>query len=108
MNPTPIGYLAIAALGLNILVGFTGQISIGHAAFFGFGAFTSAYLSTRFPIPVFFSIPLAGVVTGLTLYNGAVVAELLRSGVGSLPKGQTEAGLAIGALVGWRVRRDPA
>ena len=37
-----IGYLGIAALGLNILVGFTGQISIGHAAFFGFGAFASA------------------------------------------------------------------
>src|SRR4029079_5533618 len=53
----------IAALGLNIVVGFTGQISIGHAAFFGFGAFTSAYLSNRFGIPVFFCIPLAGVVT---------------------------------------------
>src|SRR5204863_256057 len=53
----------IAALGLNIVVGFTGQISIGHAAFFGFGAFTSAYLSNRFGIPVFFCIPLAGAVT---------------------------------------------
>ena len=40
-----IGIFAIAALGLNILVGFTGQISIGHAAFFLFGAFTSAYIS---------------------------------------------------------------
>lgn len=40
--------------------------------------------------------PLAAVVTGLTLYNGSVVAELLRSGVGGLPKGQSEAGLAIG------------
>ncbi|MFL5095851.1 MAG: branched-chain amino acid ABC transporter permease [Xanthobacteraceae bacterium] len=58
-----IGYLGIAALGLNILVGFTGQISIGHAAFFGLGAFTSAYLSSKLPIPVFLSIPLAAVVT---------------------------------------------
>src|SRR5258708_38190367 len=58
-----IGIFGIAALGLNIVVGFTGQISIGHAAFFGFGAFTSAYLSNRFAIPVFFCIPLAGVVT---------------------------------------------
>ncbi len=58
-----IGIFAIAALGLNIVVGFTGQISIGHAAFFGFGAFTSAYLSNRFAVPVFFAIPLAGVVT---------------------------------------------
>src|SRR3954447_8002485 len=40
-----IGIFGIAALGLNILVGFTGQISIGHAAFFLFGAFTSAYIS---------------------------------------------------------------
>ena len=40
--------------------------------------------------------PLAGVVTGLTLYNGSVIAELVRSGVYSLPKGQTEAGLAVG------------
>jgi len=58
-----IGYFAIAALGLNILVGFTGQISIGHAAFFGFGAFTSAYVSTKLGVPVFFAIPLAGIVT---------------------------------------------
>src|SRR6202020_2828785 len=60
-----IGIFAIAALGINILVGFTGQISIGHAAFFLFGAFTSAYLSNTLPIPVFFAIPLAGVVTSL-------------------------------------------
>ena len=55
-----IGIFGIAALGLNILVGFTGQISIGHAAFFGLGAFTSAYLGSKLPIPVFFAIPLAG------------------------------------------------
>ena len=57
-----IGYYGIAALGLNIVVGFTGQISLGHAAFFGLGAFASAYLSNK-GIPVFFSIPLAGLVT---------------------------------------------
>lgn len=57
-----IGYYGIAALGLNIVVGFTGQISLGHAAFFGFGAFTSAWLANK-GIPVFFSIPLAGVIT---------------------------------------------
>jgi len=58
-----IGYLGIAALGLNILVGFTGQISLGHSAFFGFGAFASAWINTSTGIPVFFSIPLAGVLT---------------------------------------------
>lgn len=40
--------------------------------------------------------PLAAVVTALTLYNGSVIAELVRSGVHSLPKGQSEAGLSIG------------
>lgn len=40
--------------------------------------------------------PLAAVVTALTLYNGAVMAELLRSGVHSLPAGQREAGLSVG------------
>jgi glutamate transport system permease protein len=40
--------------------------------------------------------PLAGVVTGLTLYNGSVIAELVRSGVFSLPSGQAEAGLSVG------------
>jgi branched-chain amino acid transport system permease protein len=58
-----IGYLGIAALGLNILVGFTGQISLGHAAFFGFGAFSSAWLNNSFGIPVALSIPLAGLMT---------------------------------------------
>ncbi|SDP10484.1 amino acid ABC transporter membrane protein 2, PAAT family [Pedococcus dokdonensis] len=40
--------------------------------------------------------PLAAVVTGLTLYNGSVIAELVRSGIFALPKGQSEAGLSIG------------
>lgn len=40
--------------------------------------------------------PLFGVVVGLTLYNGSVIAELVRSGVHGLPKGQREAGFAIG------------
>jgi glutamate transport system permease protein len=41
-------------------------------------------------------LPLAGVVAGLTFYNSSVIAELIRSGVGSLPNGQREAGLSIG------------
>jgi branched-chain amino acid transport system permease protein len=58
-----IGYYGIAALGLNILVGFSGQISLGHSAFFGFGAFASAWINNTFGIPVFFAIPLAGLMT---------------------------------------------
>ncbi len=47
---------------------------------------------------------LAGVVTGLTLYNASVIAELVRSGVHALPRGQTEAGLAIGLTSGQTLR----
>src|SRR6266404_6466806 len=72
-----IGIFAIAALGLNILFGFTGQISIGHAAFFLLGAFTSAYISNTLPIPVFFAIPLAGIITALVgLIFGLPAARL--------------------------------
>lgn len=42
------------------------------------------------------SAPFYGVVVGLTLYNGSVIAELVRSGVHNLPRGQREAALAIG------------
>jgi glutamate transport system permease protein len=48
--------------------------------------------------------PLAAVVTGLTLYNGSVIAELVRSGVFGLPKGQAEAGLSIGLTAGQTLR----
>src|ERR1700686_447558 len=60
-----VGIFAIAALGLNIFVGFPGQNTIGPASFFLLGAFTSAYISKNLPIPVFFAFPLAGVVTAL-------------------------------------------
>jgi len=72
-----ISYLGIAALGLNILVGYTGQISLGHGAFFGFGAFASAWLNTSFHIPVFLCIPLAGFLTmGVGMMFGAPAARI--------------------------------
>lgn len=57
-----IGYYGIAAIGLGVLVGMSGQISLGQGALFGFGAFSSAYLAGR-GIPAFFCIPLAGLMT---------------------------------------------
>jgi branched-chain amino acid transport system permease protein len=60
-----IGIAAIAAIGLNILVGFTGQISLGHGAFFGVGAYAAAILATRLNVPFYLSIPAAGIVTAL-------------------------------------------
>jgi branched-chain amino acid transport system permease protein len=58
-----IGIYAIAAVGLNLLIGYTGQISLGHGAFFGVGAYTAAILATKIGVPFLFTIPAAGIVT---------------------------------------------
>ena len=53
---------AIAILGLNILTGFNGQISLGHGAFFAFGAYTAAVLMDRFGAPYWSTLPAAAVL----------------------------------------------
>jgi branched-chain amino acid transport system permease protein len=58
-----IGMAAIAAIGLNILIGYTGQISLGHGAFFGVGAYGAAILATAVGFPFWLSVPCAGVIT---------------------------------------------
>jgi branched-chain amino acid transport system permease protein len=50
----------IAATGLMILTGFTGLVSLGHAAFMGVGAYTAAYLSNHFALPFWLTIPAGG------------------------------------------------
>jgi branched-chain amino acid transport system permease protein len=60
-----IGIAAIATIGLNILIGFTGQISLGHGAFFGVGAYTAAILATRFHFPLLVALPAAGIMTSM-------------------------------------------
>lgn len=49
----------LAVLGLNILVGFTGQISLGHGAFYALGAYTAALLVGSVGIPYWLTLPLA-------------------------------------------------
>jgi branched-chain amino acid transport system permease protein len=49
---TSTGIFIIAAISLNLLLGFTGQLSLGHAAFFGIGAYTSALLSLGFDVDI--------------------------------------------------------
>jgi len=55
---------AMLAHSLNIITGHAGQISLGHAAFFGIGAYTSAMLYTEAGFPFWISVPLAAVVAG--------------------------------------------
>src|SRR6202046_1017334 len=53
---------AIALLGLNLLTGYNGQISLGHGAFFAIGGYGAAILITKFGLPYWAAIPLASVV----------------------------------------------
>ena len=55
----------IAAIGLQLLIGFTGLLSLGHAAFMGVGAYTSALLVTKWGCPFLLSILGAGLVASI-------------------------------------------
>src|SRR6266571_3722604 len=56
---------AIAIMGLNILVGYGGQLSLGHGAFMALGAYTTAILVHRYRIDYLATIPVAGLLTGV-------------------------------------------
>ncbi|MCP4666443.1 MAG: branched-chain amino acid ABC transporter permease, partial [Deltaproteobacteria bacterium] len=60
-----IAIYAIAVVGLNLLIGYTGQISLGHGAFFGVGAYAGAILATKAGLPFWVSVPAAGVITAV-------------------------------------------
>jgi branched-chain amino acid transport system permease protein len=60
----------VGALGLNILTGYTGQISVGHGAFMSVGAYTAANLITRLDMPFWVAVPAGGLMAALI---GAVV-----------------------------------
>src|SRR5215475_11292394 len=53
---------AVALIGLNLLTGFNGQISLGHGAFFAIGGYGTAILITKFGLAYWAAIPLASVV----------------------------------------------
>lgn len=55
----------IAVLGLNILTGYCGLISMGQSAFMGIGAYTCAILANQFNLPFYITIPSAGLASGL-------------------------------------------
>jgi branched-chain amino acid transport system permease protein len=92
----------VGALGLNILVGYTGQISVGHAAFMSVGAYTAANLAVKLGLPFWITLPAGGLMAALV---GAIV------GIPSLRiKGLY---LAIATLAGqliieWIINHTPA
>jgi len=65
-----IGLNVLVVLGLNLFIGFAGQISLGHAAFFGLGAYGSAILTTALGLPAwpamgFTALAVAGLALGI-------------------------------------------
>ncbi len=66
-----VGLLTIVTSGLNVLVGFTGQMSLGHAGFYAIGAYAAAVLTTRAGWNPWMAIPIAILLTALV---GAGVA----------------------------------
>jgi branched-chain amino acid transport system permease protein len=64
---TQVLVYAIALLGLNILTGFNGQISLGHGAFYAIGAYTTAILLDKTGVPYWAAVPISG---GVCLFAG--------------------------------------
>ena len=60
-----VGIAIILALGLNVIVGLTGQLSLGHAAFMSIGAFTSAMITIKTGLPFSVNLMATGVVTAI-------------------------------------------
>src|SRR6516165_1563417 len=92
----------VGALGLNILVGYTGQISVGHAAFMSVGAYTAANLAVHLHLPFWVTLPAGGLMAALI---GAIV------GIPSLRiKGLylAIATLASQLIIEWVINHTPA
>ena len=73
-----VGINVIIVFGLSLLMGYAGQISIGHAGLYGLGAYTSAIISTRLHVNPFFTILAGALVAGAVAYLIGLPALRLR------------------------------
>jgi branched-chain amino acid transport system ATP-binding protein len=73
-----VGLTAIVSVGLNVLLGLSGQISLGHVAFYAIGAYVVGILTTKTGIGFWTALPLAGVVSGAAGVMLAVPALRVR------------------------------
>jgi branched-chain amino acid transport system ATP-binding protein len=55
----------IVGVGLNVLIGLTGQVSFGHVGFYALGAYVTAVLTTKLGVPFWWTLPVAAVLTGI-------------------------------------------
>jgi len=60
-----IGIYIILAIGVNILTGYSGQLSFGQAAFYGIGAYSAALLNTNYGLPFAIVLPIAIIITAV-------------------------------------------
>jgi glutamate transport system permease protein len=107
----------VLALALGFILG-VGRLSSHHAIRVPSAVFVEFFRAVPVLIMMIFAyflyasydvfpskhLALAGVITGLTLYNGAVIAEIVRAGVNALPRGQSEAASALGLRWGQTMR----
>src|SRR5207245_2572315 len=70
--------MAIAALGLNLITGYTGQFNLAHGAFMAVGAYTVGILTVDHQVPFWIAFVLAGVVTGVLGYFIGLLSLRLR------------------------------
>jgi branched-chain amino acid transport system permease protein len=68
------GIFIVAAMSLNLLLGYAGQLSLGHVAFFGIGAYASALVSLGFKITVPFEVVLEAKPVWLAMFAGILAA----------------------------------
>jgi branched-chain amino acid transport system permease protein len=70
-------FYAVLATSLNLVVGYVGEFSLGHTAFLGIGAYAAAILALRFGLPMWATVPLAGVISAVFgLLIGAITLRL--------------------------------
>jgi branched-subunit amino acid ABC-type transport system permease component len=84
---TMVMIYAIAIIGLNLLTGFNGQFSLGHAAFYAIGAYTAAILMDKFDVSYVWTLPIAGLVSfvfGYPVRPAGAAARRHLSGAGDV------------------------
>ncbi|MDQ6941900.1 MAG: branched-chain amino acid ABC transporter permease, partial [Candidatus Eremiobacteraeota bacterium] len=90
---TQIGLYALVTIGLNLFMGYAGQVSLGHAAFFGIGAYTSAALAVKAHVTPWAGMIAGAIVAALIAYALSFVALRLRENLLAL------ATLALGIVI---------
>src|ERR1700730_19451063 len=81
-NLTVCAITVMLAIGLDFILGYAGQLNLGHCAFYGIGAYASTLLITRLGVPFWIAfacaIALAGAArVGLALFRGGLAGPLL-------------------------------